>query len=437
MLLESEVAVDWLEGAKLHGAEVSLQELVPILEQSGKELGCFSVSELINAFQCISVSLLQRSNQLYKIYPNSGIPYLGKWCTADNLSDMLIDSFGSLDCLDRFVVSGKNVDREVKAFPKGFVVHWMAGNVPTLGLLSLISGILTKNVNLVRLPSLADNLLVDLMAHFCDLGEVCKAIAKSVGIIRYDFNNQEAAESLSLLADVRMIWGGDESSQAIKKLPTKLTSLDMVFPDRTSFAVVGKSMLSEDKLKGVTRLIAHDASVFEQKACASPHTVFLMSDNDFEIKRFCQFLADAMQATLKEMPKRVPSQKEIMSILNLRTQYDMFYDAWYSKGAEFTILSDNKIQLGPPIGNRTIYVRKLISIEELLPVLPENIQTIGIAADQREFEIVTSGLGSIGIHRFTPLGAMTQFEVPWDGIRLPHYLVRWTSRPVLKGSAEL
>ena len=35
------------------------------------------------------------------------------------------------------------------AHPRGIITHWLAGNVPILGMISLIQGIITKNTNLL------------------------------------------------------------------------------------------------------------------------------------------------------------------------------------------------------------------------------------------------------------------------------------------------
>jgi hypothetical protein len=385
---------------------------------------------LINAFEDLSDYLLDRSNPLLKTYPKAGIPFLARWCAGENLKRILFDSFGNIDCLDKYVLRSELSVRESQAFPKGLAVHWIAGNVPTLGLLSLILGVITKNSNLVRLPSSADGLLADLIKSLSLLGNVHKKIANAISIVRYDYSNLEIAEAIAQKADTRIIWGGDESSKSIKALSSKLTSTDLVFPDRTSFLIVGQSEMRKDRLDAVTRLIAHDASVFEQKACASPHTVFLSTDNDNDITTFCETLAKAMQHTLKAIPKVIPSEREVIAILNMRTQYDMFHDAWYSTGTEFSVLSDDKEQLGPAIGNRTLFVRRLPSDEKLIEMIPENIQSVGIAADEEEFSRLSILLGQKGVHRVTPLGAMTHFEIPWDGIDIPQYLVRWSSRQI-------
>jgi len=395
------------------------------LEKKHQKLANIPVGELVNAINELSALLLSRSSLLLSKYPGRGIPFLGHWCRKDNIIQLIENSLGSLGCLDNYVESQGYYKR---AFSKGIVTHWIAGNVPTLGLLSLMSGILTKNANLIRVPSSSDNLLIDIMEQFARLGEIPKAIADSIKIIRYDYKDLRVAEAVSMISDVRVIWGSDDSSIAIKALPSKLICSDIVFPDRTSLIIVGNAFLNGGKTDRITRLIAHDASVFEQKACASPHTVFLDTDDDGVIREFCHSLSIAMEECLKKIPKRVPSQKEVSAILNIRTQYDMFHEAWYSEGTEFTILSDDEVKLGPPIGNRTIYVRKMPELGKLSAIIPDNIQTIGLASEGVEYEHITNKLGGAGVHRFTPIGAMTNFGIPWDGIDLPQQMVRWTTR---------
>lgn len=425
------VQVDWIRGSLPGKKLLPVQEVFSAVKEGGKQLTPISGSELIESFDALSLSLLSRSNPLLHRYPGSGIPFLARWCGKSHLNNLLCDSLGSVECLDRFVYRPYSEGRSAKAFPKGTVVHWISGNVPTVGLLSLVSGVLTKNANVVRVPSNADNLLSDLISHFSKLSGVCEAIGRSVAIIRYDHRDLPTAEEVSKSADVRIVWGGDESTGSVKRLATKLTCSDIIFPDRTSFVVLGRSVLSAERMDVVTRLIAHDASVFEQKACASPHTIFLSTDDERLLDIFCLSLKKSMQAALKLIPKTPPSQKEVQAILNLRAQYDMFHKAWYSKGTEFSIFSDHKIQLGPSIGNRTIFVRSLPPVDELAAILPSNVQSVGIEAEGEEYERLTNSLGAAGVHRFTPLGAMTYFEVPWDGVVLPQQLVRWTTRQVV------
>jgi len=342
---------------------------------------------------------------------------------------MLRSSLGEIDCMDRFIQNPNSPDRSYRAYPRGVTIHWIAGNVPSLGILSLVPGILTKNFNILRVPSSANTLLADLIGEFASLSDIAFRIAEAVVVVRYPWQEQSKTQVLCKMADTRVIWGGDESCRTVKAISSKPTCFEMVFPDRTSFVIIAKSQLDPQNFPRIARLIAHDASVFEQKACASPHTIFLDTDRDEDISAFAGVLRDAMKQVLKSIPKSTPSQQEVSAILNLRSQFDMFHEAWYSGGTEFTILADNEMKLGPPIGNRTLYLRKLSDLEALASIIPENIQTVGIAAEEREFEQITTALGKAGVLRFTALGGMTQFELPWDGVQIPQHLVRWTYRP--------
>lgn len=422
--MESTLKLDWTRP----DSPVDMDALETQIVEAGKRLEHLSSAQIVSVFDDLSKSLLTRENPLLHSYPSAGLPFLARMCQAEGFSLEVADALGGLDCLDDFIPRKYVAGYEKRAYPKGIVGHWIAGNVPTLALISLLSSLMTKNANIVRLPSAADNFLPCLLRHLHGLGEAHSVVASAVTVVRYDFNDTVTADRLSLMADVRIIWGGDESSSKVKALPCKLNCQDLIFPDRTSFAVIGKSGLAPEKISGTTRLLAHDISVFEQKACASPHTVFLATDSDLELEFFCTNLFEALAGMLKIIPKTPPTPLELSAILNLRSQYDMFYDAWYPDEVHFSILSDSEIKIGPPIGNRTIFVRKLPSCEELAQILPGTIQSVGVAAEGFEFEELTQSLGRAGVHRFTPLGGMTHFSLPWDGMFIPQSLVRWVTR---------
>lgn len=426
--------VDWLAPDTTGGAPFGPRELAAPLRRAQAELETISVRRICAAFDDLAAALLDRSNPLLGRFPGSGLPFLARLCEGRNLAAMVGDSLGGLDHLDRFLPRESQIGREGRAYPRGIAVHWLAGNVPTLGVLSLISAMMTKNASVVRVPSAANELLAELMRMFHGMGEAHRLLAGAVAVVRYNRNDATSAEALSGMADVRIIWGSDETTTAIRALPSKPSCVDVVFRDRTSFTIVGRTYLTGEHADRTARLIAHDASVFEQKACASPHTVFLSTDSDDELDAFCERLDRAMNAVLRQIPKQVPTPRESAAILNLRSQYAMFHKTWHPSGLEYTILADRGERIGPPIGNRTLYVRKLPPDKALVAAIPENVQTVGLAADGEESDRLTNLLGAAGVHRITAPGGMTQFELPWDGIPVPQCLVRWTLRPAAGGA---
>ena len=431
------VQADFYDG-RVTQSDHEISEIVENILCAGSTLKKWPVEKIIDGLGGFSKKLMDRKNPIHQSFPNSGIAYIAGWCRKSNLIRLLENSFSNMFVLDGFQKGEVITNRSYCALPRGLVVHWMAGNVPTLGFLSLIQGILTKNANLIKTSSQSDALLARLLGI---LSEVtidekysCKELAKSIAVIRYDRSKENPGCLISEHADVRIFWGNDESVNALRSLPAKREAVDLVFSNKTSLMVIDKGSLQSIDKEIISKRIATDMSVFEQKACASPHTLFLETEDEAELEDFAQYLKQALNKALHSIPKTVPTQKEISAILNLRAQYDMFHKAWYSDGIEFTILSDNEMKLGPPIGNRTLFVRKIDRLERIADLFTPTVQSVGIIAKKERFETLTMLFAEKGIHRFTELGTMTQFELPWDGYMLNHHLVRWVSRPEISYS---
>ena len=68
---------------------------------------------------------------------------------------------------------------------------------------------------------------------------------------------------------------------------------------------IGKEMLSKEaNLQKLFRRVATDASVFDQYACASPHTIFV-EKGDISPEDFAMNLAEHMEKTSNEYLKKL------------------------------------------------------------------------------------------------------------------------------------
>jgi len=422
---------DYFLGKKSEQKEISISDMFKNVKEVADKTKEWPVDRIIDVFNEFSCKILDKNNILHRLYPNSGLAFIANWCRRANLEALLDTSLGDRYCLDKFVESKKRISRAYKAFPVGVVVHWLAGNVPTLGFLSLLQGVLTKNANIIKLPSGSNNMLTGLLEQISEINiknYSASELVKSIAIIRHDHSLKNISDAISLNANARVIWGNDNSVSAVKALPTKLNVNDIVFSNKTSLIVIGRDILENVDISELAGKIATDISVFEQKACASPHTIFLETEDDTILVKLAESLKKSILSLLGTMPKTVPSQMEVTVLLNLRAKYDMFHRAWYSDGMEFTILSDDYFKLGPPIGNRTIYLRKVEELDSITNLITPKVQSIGIVAMREQYEKLTKLFGEKGVQRFTQVGTMTFFEVPWDGYFLPQHLVRWTSR---------
>ncbi len=381
------------------------------------------VEKILNSLDKFSKKILTSKNFLGNKYRGYGLPFIAEWCKKENLKKILVSSFGSLDNLDGLK---KNSElKNYKILPKGLVVHWVAGNVPTLGFLSLILGLITKNKNIVRLPLFSKKILEDLLNNFKKVDQTSKEICKNILILRYDKKDIKISKKLSLIADARIIWGSDETCKNIKSLETKLGCEDLIFSNKVSLIIMDQDTLKKKSLEHFKK-ISRDILVFDQKACASPHTIFLEKASKNQISNFCRNLSKFLKQNYKKYQfAPVTSQKKVQ-ILNLRLDYSVKHKV-YSDHTDLnsTVLSDNKINLGPYIQNGTVFVRKLPSVNQIRNNFPKNIQTLGVSKKSKSLIPYIFELQKLGLARVRPLGKMTSFESIWDGMNIPLKLTKF------------
>ena len=122
---------------------------------------------------------------------------------------------------------------------RGIVFHIAPSNVPVNFAFSLVSGLLSGNTNIVRVSS-KDFQQVNIISNAIkSLSKESKfsEISKRIVLVRYD-RNWDATKEFSRYCDVRVIWGGDETINHIRKMPLKPRSFDITFSDRYSLSVI-------------------------------------------------------------------------------------------------------------------------------------------------------------------------------------------------------
>ena len=341
------------------------------------------------------------------------MPFIASWCSENNLKKILNDTFGTFNSID-----SKIFNKNLKTIPKGLLVHWIAGNVPTLGFLSLILGIITKNKNIVRLPTFAKNILEDLLIEFKKTDKIALEICRNILILNYDKSNIDVSKKLSNIADVRLIWGSDETCKTIKSYETKLHCDDLIFSNKVSLIIIDKKTL-KNKKQDYIKKISKDILVFDQKACASPHTIFLEKASNREINEFCKKLSENLYNNHRKYKFSKTTKQKKIEILNLRLQSSIKGKV-YTRHNDFsnTVLYNTEKGLGPNIENGTIFVKKLPSIDQLKKTFPTNIQTLGVVNLNKNLKKYVLELTKKNLARVKSVGEMTNFENIWDGMSI-------------------
>ncbi|MBF0348374.1 MAG: acyl-CoA reductase [Magnetococcales bacterium] len=377
-----------------------------------------------------------RQSTLYADLDKRGLAFLCDWCSADSLRRIAAASLGGhAGFLDDFHPLQDSIRRKAMALPKGLALHWVAGNVPLIGLFVLVQSMVTKNVNLVRAPSAERQIMAHLLAPLRSLevqmpGGVCVRgadLLETVAVVHFP-NDHPLGAQLSALADVRIAWGGREAVETLARWPRRYDVRDVFFGPKLSYMAIGREQLVEGRgLKKLLRRAATDCSVFDQYACSSPHTVFVEQGGPVPPKVFAERLGGEMARTLERIPKMPPDAGTVMEIGLRRIQHDLFHEVWHSRDSGWTVLYDEEMALAAPCYSRVVTVRGVPDIMQTVTLASEEIQTVGLALDGERRLLYAREAARRGVGRLPEIGRMTLFEPVWDGLWVMGHTVRWVT----------
>ena len=370
-------------------------------------------------------------------YRKRGLNFLTNWCEASNLSSLTDFSLrNERGYIDSFRPVGGSVRKLMKANPKGIIAHWLSGNVPVLGMLTVIQAMITKNANILKVSSSYSEAIPELLRAFEGTKyRICSGhviygddLLKSVAVIYFDKDNKHAASYISSNSDVRLVWGGREAVTEITSLPKKYSTEDIVFGPKLSFMAIGRETIeSERKIKKLIRRAATDCSVFDQTACASPHTIFVEKGGFISPIEFADRLALEMDKALQRIPKEPPDEETVLKIASQRILYEFSGDVWQSEGFGWTVLYDEELKLAKPTYSRTVTVRAVDNIMDVTSLASKDIQTVGLSlTGHRRLEFAEK-VTQKGVERLPDVGSMTEFDTPWDGMFVMDRFVRWST----------
>ncbi|MFX0072195.1 MAG: acyl-CoA reductase [Candidatus Hermodarchaeota archaeon] len=403
----------------------NLQPLLGALKEGYLELKKIKKIEIIDFFQEYS-DVLRKNPFVNRI---EGVIFLSAWLKRSNFIQIVEKNFKNLDYLEHFVGDKK----KIKAQPRGIASHWIAGNVPTLGLFSLFQSLFVGNINILRIPPASHDIVIKLLKVFSELktdsGLSGRDLLKSASIIYYDKSELKVNEELSEIADVRIVWGGEEAVKAISNLSKRSHCEDIIFGPKYSFSVFDTEAIESNNFLRYIRFLVNDIILFDQAACTSPHTVFFEKSSK-SLKEITNIMAEQFRKTSRRFPKTEVNQFITTKIINIRAEYalDPSKSVFCDKENDWTILLNNELALEEPIESRTIFVKEIDSIMQTVPLITKKIQTIGCAIENKTKLIEFADQVTFnGVARCVNLGQMHLFDSPWDGMLFLSRLVNWTT----------
>ena len=328
----------------------------------------------------------------------------------------------------------RELDREPIRMGRGVALHIAPANVPVNFAYSFAFGLLAGNTNIVRVPESlpAQANMLCTVANDLLLQSEHARIASMTTLLSYP-RNDAITQSLSAIANVRLLWGGDQTILHLRRMSTSPRCVDIPFSDRYSLCLLSAPAVLAAKSKAFQALTVgfyNDVFLLDQNACTSPHLI-LWQGTAQEVKAAQERFWGGMQALLH-------SKGQSPGIHAVDKYTHLCRTAIQINGAKKIPTSDNRVfRLGldelpeniarhrgrygfffETIDNDLIQLRRIVNSSY------QTLTCFGVDAHSLAQTVMSTGL--TGIDRIVPVGKAMDIGVIWDG----YDLIRTMSRIV-------
>lgn len=295
--------------------------------------------------------------------------------------------------------------------PRGRVLHIAPGNVDSLFVYVWALSVAAGNVNVVRVSGRRGEATDRLIEKLREVGQAFPQVADRNRLVSYPADDGITAE-LSTDADLRILWGSDDTIRHLRTLPLKATGLDLAFGDKVSACVISAEAylaLPDDKTARLARGFYADAYPFDQQACSSPLEVYFLGPQ-------AQAAATRFWSELgKELHRRGHRDSGPLVMDKLVTSAQR---AWRLGDAPLVSAQPTVISRDPqePSVRGSGGLFGQILLPHGAPSFPPNCQTVTY------FGLEDKHL--TGVDRIVPIGQALHFSPIWDGNSLLDFLIR-------------
>ncbi len=313
----------------------------------------------------------------------------------------------------------KQIEKGIKekGHPLGVIMHIGAGNTLGLSAFSVIEGLLTGNINILKLPENEGGLSVKLLIR---LIEIEPRLKPYIYVLDVSSKNTEVISQLVKTANAVVVWGSDEAISAIRQLaPPSLPIIE--WGHRLSFAYFTEEENNEEALLGLAR----DICLTDQLYCSSPQCVFYETSNTEELNEFANRLARNIEAVAEQYPStarpinvqaqitwihELVKMEEILKVKRLITDGERQYSVMVDYNAE--------LKASPLFRNIWAMPIKREKLLDLLRAHKGHLQTVGLSCNNNDFDELSRIFYAAGINRITTCGNMSinYTGEPHDGI---------------------
>jgi acyl-CoA reductase-like NAD-dependent aldehyde dehydrogenase len=281
--------------------------------------------------------------------------------------------------------------------PLGTLLHITAGNVDALPVFSVVEGLLTGNINILKLPGKDDGLSIPILQQ---LIHHYPLIANYVFVFDTPSTDLAAMEKMATCADAIVVWGSDEAVSAVRKLAQPDTQI-IEWGHKISFAYVSSAAVPDADLEG----IAYNICDTNQTLCNSCQGIYLDSDKFEDVVAFAERFAKTLNQMAADMPLGEDpflTAQKTLEIYTEELEADEA-DKRVFREEHCSVIAYPDAALHPAYMFRNCWVKPLPKSKLLSELLPykNHLQTVALVCEPEQKAGLEDLLAQTGIVRIT------------------------------------
>ncbi len=328
------------------------------------------------------------------------------------LEERVRRELGVEDEMEFVPIDGCEAVRQVRR-PLGVLLHIAAGNADALSVFSVIEGLLSENINILKLPGGGDEYSERLLLELIRLEP---RIANKVLVFDFSSADREALERLADCADAVVVWGGDAAVAEVR-MRVKPDTAIIEWGHKIGFAYVSGESVSDEAISGLAEHICDT----NQLLCSSCQGIYVDTDSFGEVKAFAERFLGVLETCAARDPLPQNLFRSAQTGLQLYTEELESAESQKAvfRGRNAAVIAYGDSELTVSYQYRTVWVKPLPK-ERIVRVLKPNknhLQTAALLCNPKSEAELEEALSCSGVVRITRSDNMSlsYCGMPHDG----------------------
>ena len=299
----------------------------------------------------------------------------------------------------------------VKRMPLGVLFHISAGNVDFLPAYTLVEGLLTRNINILKLPSADNGLSVKLIEQ---LIEYRPALKDYIYVFDTASTDIQGMQKMAALSHAISAWGSDMAITAVRGLASPGTKI-IEWGQKLGFCYVSGLDRVEDAEAQLQGLAKH-ITFTKQLLCSSCQVIYVDTDDMAQVKAFAKrFLPYLEQGAAADAPDEigVRARDTLVAYTQRLKSYlgreEKNQNVLQGRRVSLILASDSALELSPMMGNVLVKPLPRKNIGRVLYEHRNHLQTAGLICPPADREELAAMFTSCGVVRVTKAADMSAY----------------------------